>query len=463
MNETDLFHELLHHAPTTSALLDLLRRADDAILADWLHRVPGDARALLARTLGLDHALRVIGALERRVDLGLEELARATARAPDPTLPAVILLPGFMGVHLLDADSDAGRVWLDPAAALRGDLAARAALDASGEADAFAGERLVPDGVVRLIYADLTRALRAAGYAVHTFPFDFRRSIVDSTLVLRDLVRGVLARSTDQKIVLLGHSMGALLACLLPPHLPELAGRVEQTIFLGGPLGGTFDSVESLTGTHWILPRLVWLSRGKESSLDFQASLATWPGVFSMLPDPEVFLDCDPVFDADSWPSKVAVPPRLLAEAFALKKEIRESALFKLGAPVTQLLATRYPTIGSLALDAEGKLVAGPRTRQGDGVVAASSALAGVTAYRTTFPHTLAPVEPAAITAILDLLRENSCALPRIREEEVTAELPPGVTPVIDMALGLMDSGAESMLQGHLTSAALAWLFSPIG
>jgi pimeloyl-ACP methyl ester carboxylesterase len=462
MTDKDLFHQLLHQATTKPALLDLLTGADDAALADWLHRMPSNARASLERALGVDHALRLIGELERRVDLGLEARAESEAPAPDPTLPAVILLPGFMGVHLFDESSDAGRVWLDPAAALRGDLSARAALDADGTADAFPGERLVPDGVVRLIYADLTRALRAARYAVHTFSFDFRRSIADSTLLLRDFVRGILDRAPGQKIVLLGHSMGALLACLLPPYLPDFAERVEQTIFLGGPLAGTFDSVESLTGTHWILPRLVWLSRGKESSLDFQGALATWPGVFSMLPDPAVFPDCNPAFDEDQWPSRVGIQQRLLAEALDLKTRIRESALFTSGAPVTQLLATRYPTIGSLALDADGKLVAGPRVRRGDGVVAASSAIAGVTAYRTTFPHTLAPVEPAAITAILALLRDNTCALPRIHAEDVEADIPTGLSPVIDMGVGLVESGAESMLAGHLTFAALAWLFTPI-
>ncbi|MFS8069626.1 MAG: hypothetical protein ACMG6S_24945, partial [Byssovorax sp.] len=256
----------------------------------------------------------------------------------------------------------------------------------------------------------------------------------------------------------------ALLACLLPYYLPDFAERVEQTIFLGAPLNGSFDSVEAVTGTHWILPRLVALSP-RESSRDFQALLATWPGAFAMLPDPEAFpgCACERVFDAARWPSAVPVRQSLLDEALALKSVLRRSPLFQLGRPVTQLLATRYPTIGSLAQDADGALAAGPRTAQGDGVVAAFSAFPpGVTGYRTGFPHTLAPVEPAAIQAILALIHTGECALDPVRTAEVTAALSPGGSPDVQAVVGLMESGAESLKDGLLTFPAVAWLFSPV-
>lgn len=460
MNEKDLLHAI-EQLVLRAAPGDWFERVDDRALAACLRLAPQGTRDLLVRCLGLDRALRFVADLERRIDLGLDQLALAASSAPDPDLPAVILLPGFMGVHLNDAS--AGRVWLDPAAVLRGDLSARAALDATGAADAFPGEHLVPDGLVRLVYADLVQALRSRGHAVHAFPFDFRRSVQTTTLLLRDFVRDILAR-TRGKLIFVGHSMGALLACLLPDHLPEFAERVEQTIFLGAPLGGSFDSVEAVTGTHWILPRLVALSPDEESR-DFQATLATWPGVFNMLPDPEVFTGCacERVFDAAQWPSAVPVRQSLLDEGWALKKRLRESPLFRLGRPVTQLFATRYPSIGSLASDADGALTAGPRTAQGDGVVAAFSAFPpGVTGYRTGFPHTLAPIEPAAIEAIVALIQTGECALDPIRTEDLRAEIPPGGAPDLQMALGLVESGAESLKDGFLTFPAVAWLLSPV-
>lgn len=405
--------------------------------------------------------LRATSRVERRVDLGLDQLDDASAREPDPAKPAVILLPGFMGVHL--ADATVGRIWLDPAAALRGDLAARAALDASGTADAFPGERLSPDGLVRLIYADLIQALRANGHAVHPFPFDFRRSLVESTLLLRDFVEGVVDRQPTSRVVFVGHSMGAVLACLLPEHWPAFAERVEQTIFLGGPLRGTFDAVESVIGTHWILPRLVALSPG-ESSLDFQTSLASWPGVFDMLPDPVAFpgCGCASAFEAAEWPTEVPIRQPMLDEALRVKAKIRESAIFTLGRPVIQLLATSYPTVGSLVQAPDGRFAAGPRTSRGDGVVAAHSALVpGVVGYRTTYPHTLAPVEHAAIEAVLDLIRTGTCSLPPIDASDVAAELEPGHSPDVDIVEGLIARGAESMRNGLLSFTAVAWLFSP--
>ena len=461
MTDTAFLHTLeallLHEAPQ-----EWLERADDATLAAVLRRAPREVRAVLQRAIGADRALQFIGALERRVDLALDRLDEATAPAADPSKPTVILLPGFMGVHL--ADSVAGRVWLDPAAALRGDLAARAALDESGTADAFPGERLLPDGLVRVIYADILQALRAAGHAVIPFPFDFRRSLVDSTLVLRDLLVALFERQPTSRIVLLGHSMGALLACMLPEVMPDLASRVEQTIFLGGPLRGTFDSVESVIGTHWILPRLVSLSP-TESSLDFQTTLATWPGVFGMLPDPVAFPDCAcaSMLDASLWPAAVRVSQARLDEARGVKASVRESAIFRQEKPVFQLLATRYPTVGSLVETAEGAFAPGPRTCQGDGVVAASAALVpGMIGYRTTFPHTLAPVEPSAIQAVLDLIRTGQCALPRIDGTDVSADLAPAPSPELDMAQGLIASGAQAMKDGLLNFAAVAWLLSPV-
>lgn len=460
MNENDLLH-IIEQLVRRAAPGDWFERVDDRVLAAGLRLAPQGTRDLLVRCLGLDRALRFVADLERRVDLGLDRLALATSSAPDPDLPAVILLPGFMGVHLNDAS--AGRVWLDPASALRGDLSVRAALDATGEGDAFPGEHLVPDGLVRLVYADLIQALRARGHAVHSFLFDFRRSVRATTLLLRDFVRDILARSRG-KVIFVGHSMGALLACLLPYHLPELAERVEQTIFLGAPLGGSFDAVEAVTGTHWILPRLVALSPD-EQSRDFQASIATWPGVFGMLPDPEAFTGCacERVFDSAQWPSPVPVRQSLLDEGLKVKSMLRESPLFRLGRPVTQLFATRYPTIASLARDADGALAAGPRTAQGDGVVAAFSAFpAGVTGYRTGFPHTLAPIEPAAIEAVVALIQTGECALEPIQTDDLRAEVPAGGAPDVQMALGLVESGAESLKEGILSFPAVAWLFSPV-
>jgi pimeloyl-ACP methyl ester carboxylesterase len=462
MPDTDYLHTLeallLHQAPH-----EWLERADDATLAAVLRRAPREVRDILQKAIGADRALQFIGNLERRVDLALDQFDETTAPAADPDKPVVILLPGFMGVHL--ADAVVGRVWLDPAAALRGDLSARAALDANGTADALPGERLLPDGLVRVIYADLTQALRAAGHAVLQFPFDFRRSLVDSTGLLRDLLADLFTRQPTSRIVLLGHSMGALLAAMLPEIMPDVVARIEQTIFLGGPLRGTFDSVESVIGTHWILPRLVSLSP-RETSLDFQASLATWPGVFGMLPDPVAFPDCAcaSAFDATVWPPEVVVRQAMLDEARRVKASVRESAIFRQPKPVIQLLATRYPTVGSLVETPSGALAAGPRTCQGDGVVAASAALVpGVIGYRTTFPHTLAPVERSAIQAVLDLIRTGLCDLPPIDGSDVSGPITPGSSPEIDMAQGLFASGAEAMRNGLLDFDAVAWLLSPGG
>jgi hypothetical protein len=407
--------------------------------------------------------IEILQRLERLIDLGLNRLDQAVLPEPDPALPVVIVLPGFMGVHLIDAAAD--RVWLDPVAGMRGDLAARWALGARDAASAFRGEHLKPDGLVRVVYADLLQALRLAGHVVHPLAFDFRQSLLASTLQLRDLVADVLERSPGARIVLVAHSMGSLVVSLLPYYLPAFADCIEQTILLGAPLGGSFDTVEAVTGTHWVLPRLVGLSPG-ETSLDFQASFATWPGVFSLLPDPEAFpgAGCERAFNAADWPARLAPRQGALDEARLLKTALRQSPLFRMHKPVTQLLATHYPSVASFARDAEGAITAGPRTSQGDGVVAAASALPhGVIGYRTMFPHTFAPAEPAAIQAVLDLIRTGECDLDPIEKDDLTATIGPGRAPEVQMVLGLMESGVTSMLGGCLGFSSIAQLLASMG
>src|SRR5512140_3242138 len=95
----------------------------------------------------------------------------------------IILLPGFMGVHL-KGDRE-GRVWLDFGAMLRGDLAEKLALDPTGAEDAIAGEHILPDGLIEAIYGELVSRMRDAGLVVHEFPFDFRRSLLAIGISLR--------------------------------------------------------------------------------------------------------------------------------------------------------------------------------------------------------------------------------------------------------------------------------------
>ena len=106
--------------------------------------------------------------------------------------PEIVLIPGFMGVHLVNATGE--RVWLNPVAMLRGDLAARLTLDSTGGRDTLAGEQIRPEGLIEPIYAEAIQRWVDEGFVVHEFPFDFRRSLLDLGLSLRAYIQDPQAK-----------------------------------------------------------------------------------------------------------------------------------------------------------------------------------------------------------------------------------------------------------------------------
>lgn len=364
----------------------------------------------------------------------------------------IILLPGFMGVHL-KGDRE-GRVWLDFGAMLRGDLAEKLALDPTGAEDAIAGEHILPDGLIEAIYGELVSRMRDAGLVVHEFPFDFRRSLLAIGLSLRAFIDERARRAPGKRFALVGHSMGGLVAAIYASYDPAFSERIARTILLGAPLGGTFDTVEAVTGTHWVLPRLARLTRG-DNILEFQRSIGTWPGLYSLLPDIDLFPEAARLFAAQGWPSGLEPAQRWLDEARAMKEVIRSTPLYS--KPTAQLLSLGYRTVDRFIVNGSAGIAAGPRIAKGDGTVVGRTGMpAGVSGYRVDFPHSLMPLDPKAIQGVIDLVLRGSTQLAPIAPEDLEGELEDEETPVADMLGGVLGS-----LTGDLV-ARLALLFSPV-
>ncbi|MFT3775024.1 MAG: hypothetical protein QM820_57480 [Minicystis sp.] len=367
------------------------------------------------------------------------------APPPDPALPEIVFLAGFLGLHL--ARPDGGRVWLTPEQFAFGNVAHALRFDASVP--------LHPDGLNHIVYRDIVRDLRRAGFAVHAFNFDFRRGVRD---IAKDLAAALAALGPDRRFVLVSHSMGALVAAVYPHVDPAWRSRIERSIFLGGPLAGTFEVVDAGIGVHPIISRLALLSVFNGAS-DYAACMRTWPGLYDMLPDPAWFERGDRAFLANEWPAEMRPAPELLASASRTRELVNSSPLFEV--PCAQLLSLRYSTADAYA---SGRIAAAEATAPGDGTVPARTAsFRGVPAYHVDLPHTLIPLDPKAIRGVIELATAGETSLPKVTPFDMDAQVR-GEAPTLEE---IVEAYARTEIlrapQDIVRLFQVCWLLAPPG
>ncbi|MCA9298447.1 MAG: alpha/beta fold hydrolase, partial [Phycisphaerales bacterium] len=314
------------------------------------------------------------------------------------------------------ARPDGTRIWLTPPSFALRDVARDLTLDGTQE-------ELSPDGLNEIIYADLVHDLRQEGFVVHAFAFDFRRRARD---IAADLAEALIALGPDRRFVFVAHSMGAIVAAMYPYVDPDWEGRVERAIFLGGTLGGTFEVVDAALGHHPIIGRLSHLSMQNDPA-EYAACMRTWPGLYDMLPDPSLFSGGEKAFDPEAWPDAIRPAKGLLEDAKKTREQLKTSPLFDI--PTAQILSVRFSTADEY--DSNG---IGPASRDamGDGTVPARTAgFGGADVYRVELPHTLIPMDPAAIRAVIDLVTTGETELPRVTDDEKKGRVE-GTEPTLD-------------------------------
>lgn len=348
----------------------------DTQIEGWL--ASGTHAHALAAYLGQEE-YRALAALARRA-------ARAGVR--DPSL-RVIIVPGIMGSQLglrRPAPLSHDILWIDPMDIQAGRLAALRLPDAAP---------VVPLGVVLFSYLRLKLALRARGFAVQLYDYDWRRPVAELGCELAARLRGEPGR-----IALVAHSMGGLLARAALAQ-PGVTG-VERVVLLGTPNDGSYAAVQALRGTYAVIRKLARLVTDTSAESLTTDIFSSFPSLYDMLPAHAHGAD---LYDPSSWPAAGPRPRLPLLRAARTSRE----ALAPADARFTCIAGTGAETVTAAALR-RGEFVY-TLTRHGDGTVPRSSAtLAGARALYARVAHSDLTRDPLVAAAVADILRRGRSA-----------------------------------------------------
>ncbi len=430
--------------PAVPASSDWFERTSTAELSEAMRRAPESTSSLIRATLNEEESNELIadlrrGALSRESsEVQANHLNGEGIQAegwfdgffprPDPNLPDVVLLHGIMGGHLASSNGLWPRVWLNPSAFLEGNVAERLTLKNDGQMNAVAGVTLRADGHIRLSYDRTVRFLQKNGFVVHSFSFDWRKSLKHCADRLELFLQNLRLERPGKQQTILAHSMGGLVAALWAQQDPESSKSMERAVFLGAPLGGSYAPVEALMGTYDTLRKLAFLSRHDDIA-DMRRMSCTFPGPLEMLPDPHLFPDAEPLYRRETWPADFAPLQEWLDQSLKIKTALRQSPLLE---RTTMLASLAQGTVASLESNwAKGApLAVALATSAGDGTVPGQSAvLEGLSAFQVEASHGLLPRDKTVLTAASQLLASEECELSPLTPSDVLNAGPRPETP----------------------------------
>ncbi|HEX4376094.1 MAG TPA: hypothetical protein VHZ99_02970 [Steroidobacteraceae bacterium] len=355
----------------------------------------------------LEHALAT-GAHQRELHayLGDDEYAlltrlarRAAGVTASPDAPSVYLLPGILGSQLGTPHAPPtppDLLWLDPDDIVNGRLVE---LRPRSEGKADAG--LQPLGVVVHNYLPLRLRLAAAGLRAVLFDYDWRQDL----LVPARTLAAKLDQDPAAHIVLVGHSMGGLLArAALPLCAQGTQARIRLVIGVGTPHGGSMAAVQALRATYPVILRLAAMDRLHDARTLTTDAFRHFHSLYQMLPAalpeaPDSGSRID-LFQTAAWPADGVVPdPQLLRLAQSFHARLAGA-----DRRFVAIVGTGKRTVTGIGRDEHGFRY--EVSSAGDGTVAISRAkLAGARIYSLRCEHSELPRSPRVAAAIIDLLR----------------------------------------------------------
>jgi hypothetical protein len=327
----------------------------------------------------------------------------------------VYLLPGILGSQLgrpRARGEPPDLLWIDPTDIVEGRLTqlrcprlTRRARSPQGPSPR--APRLLPVqplGAIVYSYLALKLRLAAAGFDVVLYDYDWRADLRVSGRALAER----LAADKADKLALIGHSMGALLARAALGNYGERAdaARITRLIGIGAPYGGSIAAVQALRATYPIVGRLAAMDRLHDADALTRLAFRSFMSLYQLLPGASPALD---LFDPECWPRSGARPdPSLLraARGFAAQLVAPDRRFIC-------ILGTGQRTV--TGIERRGGQFRYQVSSAGDGTVATASAtLPGVRSYSLRCEHSELPRSPHVAAALIDLLHRG--ATRRLRE-----------------------------------------------
>lgn len=213
-----------------------------------------------------------------------------------------VVLHGIMGSALsLKEESEEDRlIWIHIWRLLRGEL------ENLGVTPDFRSEKdIQPAGILKRWYTRLLFGLRARGWNVQAFAYDWRLDL--------DIAADSLYQQIDhwfgpeEPVNLVAHSMGGLVSRSFIQRYPERWAKGGHLIMLGTPNHGSFSIPQVITGALPMVRKLAILD------LDHTAGELTrifngMPGVIQMLPSPRRMPEMRRLYQSDTWNSSGVTP-----------------------------------------------------------------------------------------------------------------------------------------------------------
>lgn len=174
-----------------------------------------------------------------------KNLMEPLLRAPECSFPKpIVFLPGVAGTELYQGSIETlNQVWPFSPRGIREDMV----LSRDGATPFFPGSSIVPGRILRSglsnFYGDMIEFMEEKGYSegrdLFTFPYDWRLDNAEHFSKLDAVIKNAKAKSGSDKVILLAHSMGGVIARAYIISSQARASNVDALITMGTPYFGS--------------------------------------------------------------------------------------------------------------------------------------------------------------------------------------------------------------------------------